>query len=69
MKGTLSELDMSTMRQRSLEALRQKARRGEFLLNVAVGYVQVPRDRIVKDPDRRVQEAIGLVSASSGFRH
>lgn len=61
MKGTLSELELSTMRQRSLEALRQKARRGELLLNVAVGYVKVPRDRIVKDPDRRVQEAIGLV--------
>ena len=61
MEGTLSELELSTMRQRSLEALRQKARRGEPLLNVAVGYVKVPRDRIVKDPDRRVQEAIGLV--------
>ncbi len=36
MKGTLSELELSTMRQRSLEALRQKARRGELLLNVAV---------------------------------
>ncbi len=61
MKGTLSELELSTMRQRSLEALRQKARRGELLLNVAVGYVKVPRDRIVKDPDRRVQEAVSLV--------
>ena len=61
MKGTLSELELSTLRQRSLEALRQKARRGELYLNVAVGYVKVQRDRIVKDPDRRVQEAIGLV--------
>ena len=61
MKGTLSELELSTLRQRSLEALRQKARRGELFLSVAVGYVKVQRDRIVKDPDRRVQEAIGLV--------
>ena len=61
MKGTLSELELSTLRQRSLEALRQKARRGELYLNVAVGYVKVQRDRIDKDPDRRVQEAIGLV--------
>lgn len=60
-KGTLSELDLSTSRQRSLKALRQKARRGELYLNVAVGYVKVQRDRIVKDPHRRVQEAIGLV--------
>ncbi len=61
MKGTLSELELSTLRQRSLEALRQKARRGELFLGVAVGYVKVQRDRIVKDPDRRVQEAIGRV--------
>ena len=61
MKGTLSELELSTLRQRSVEALRQKAGRGELFLNVAVGYVKVQRDRIAKDPDRRVQEAISLV--------
>ena len=61
MKGTMSEMELSILRQRSLEALRQKARRGELFLNVAVGYVKVRRDRIAKDPDRRVQEAIGLV--------
>jgi excisionase family DNA binding protein len=61
MKGTMSEMELSLLRQRSLEALRQKARRGELFLSVAVGYVKVRRDRIAKDPDRRVQEAIGLV--------
>ena len=61
MKGTMSEMELSILRQRSLEALRQKARRGELLLNVAVGFVKVRRDRIAKDPDRRVQEAIALV--------
>jgi excisionase family DNA binding protein len=61
MKGTMSEMELSVLRQRSLEALRQKAQRGELFLNVAVGYVKVRRDRIAKDPDRRVQEAIALV--------
>lgn len=61
MKGTMSEMELSILRQRSLEALRQKARRGELFLTVAIGYVKVRRDRIAKDPDRRVQEAIGLV--------
>ena len=37
------------------------ARRGELFLNVAVGYVKVRRDRIEKDPDRRVQAALDLV--------
>ena len=62
MKGTMSEMELSIFRQRSLEALKQKARRGELFLNVAVGYAKTPHDdRIEKDPDRRVQEAIGLV--------
>lgn len=63
MKGTMSEMELSLFRQRSLEALRQKARRGELLLTVAVGYLKAPQDRIEKDPDRRVQEAISLVFA------
>src|SRR6266705_5362066 len=61
MKGTMSELELSILRQRSLEALRQKAKRGELFLTVAVGYVKVRHDRIEKDPDRRVQEALQLV--------
>ena len=61
MKGALSEMELSTLRQRSYEALRQKARRGELFLNVAVGYVKVRRDRIEQDPDRRVQAALDLV--------
>jgi excisionase family DNA binding protein len=61
MKGTMSEMELSLFRQRSLEALKQKARRGELFLTVAVGYLKAPNDRIEKDPDRRVQQAIALV--------
>src|SRR3954467_2380895 len=61
MKGTMSEMELSILRQRSLEALRQKAKRGELFLTVAVGYVKIRHDRIEKDPDLRVREAIGLV--------
>ena len=63
MKGTMSEMELSLFRQRSLEALKQKARRGELFLTVAIGYVKTSHDRIDKDPDRRVQEAIALVFA------
>ena len=63
MKGTMSELELSLFRQRSQEALKQKAGRGELFLTVAVGYVKAPNDRIEKDPDRRVQEAISLAFA------
>ncbi|WP_311966831.1 recombinase family protein [Bradyrhizobium australiense] len=36
MEGTMSEMELSIFRQRSLEALK-KARRGELFLNVAIG--------------------------------
>jgi excisionase family DNA binding protein len=61
MKGTMSEMEASVFRQRSVEAMRQKARRGELHLTVAVGYVKTDDDRIEKDPDRRVQDGILLV--------
>ena len=61
MKGTMSELELSLLRARSMEALKQKARRGELFFTVAVGYVKAGRDKIEMDPDLRVREAIGLV--------
>ena len=61
MKGTMSEMELSVFRQRSMEAMRQKARRGELHLTVAVGYVKTEDGRLEKDPDRRVQDGISLV--------
>ena len=61
MKGTMSELELSLLRARSMEALKQKARRGELFSTVAVGYVRTGRGKIEMEPDRRVREAIGVV--------
>jgi DNA invertase Pin-like site-specific DNA recombinase len=61
MKGTMSELELSLFRQRSQEALKQKARRGALNLGVAAGYVKVGRDRLEKNPDQRIQDALKLV--------
>src|SRR5438128_1154542 len=47
------------MRQRLLAARHEKARRGELVVAAPVGFVKVG-DRLEKDPDRRVQEAIRL---------
>src|ERR1700723_2937210 len=61
MKGTMSEMEVSVFRQRSIEAIKQKARRGEYFSTVGVGYVKCEGDRIDKDPDRRVREAMSLI--------
>ena len=57
----MSELELSLFRQRSHEALKQKARRGALFLRLAAGYVKAGRDRIEKDSDQRVQDALKLV--------
>ena len=61
MQGSVYELELSVLRQRSREAQWQKAGRGELFTTVAIGYVKVGRDRIEMDPDQRVRDAIALV--------
>jgi hypothetical protein len=54
MKGTMSEMELSIFRQGVQEA--------ELFGLIAVGYRKVAHeDRIEKEPDRRVQQAITLV--------
>ena len=61
LKGTFSELELSIFRQRSREALRLKAARGELYMLVAIGYRRGADDRLEQDPDRRIREALSLV--------
>jgi DNA invertase Pin-like site-specific DNA recombinase len=60
LKGSLNEYELDLLRQRSLSARYEKARRGELVVSVPIGFVKVG-DRYEKDPDRRVQAAITLV--------
>ncbi len=60
MKGTFSELELSILRQRSQEALRLKAARGDLHTTVAIGYVRSADDRLEIDPDQRVRDALRL---------
>lgn len=61
MKGTISEMELSLLRQRSVEALKLKAARGDLHTTVAIGYVRSEGDRIELDPDLRIREAIAAV--------
>jgi DNA invertase Pin-like site-specific DNA recombinase len=60
LKGSLNEYELDLLRQRSLSARHEKARRGELIVTAPVGFVKVG-DRVEKDPDRRIQGAIRLV--------
>jgi DNA invertase Pin-like site-specific DNA recombinase len=63
LKGSLNEYELDLLRQRSVEARLEKARRGELIVASPAGYVKNEDQRLEKDPDRRVQESISLVFA------
>ena len=60
LKGSVNEYELDLLRQRSLSARYEKARRGELIVAAPVGFVKAG-DRLKKAPDRRVQKAIALV--------
>jgi hypothetical protein len=60
-KGTVSELELGTIKLRMLEGANHKAKRGELWTNVPVGYLKEGRDKIIKDPNQRVQDMISKV--------
>ena len=62
LKGSLNRYELDLLRQRSLSARYEKARRGELIVAAPIGFVKAG-DGFEKDPDRRVQEAIALVFA------
>jgi DNA invertase Pin-like site-specific DNA recombinase len=61
LKGSLNEYELDLLRQRSLEARREKAKRGELIVAAPIGYLKTEDQHLEKDPDLRVQEAIRLV--------
>lgn len=63
MKGTMSEMELSLLRQRSVEALKLKAARGDLHTTVPIGYVRTEDNRVELDPDLRIREAISSVFA------
>ena len=61
LKSSLNEYELDLLRQRSEEARREKARRGELIQAAPIGYIKTEDQRLEKDPDLRVQQAILLV--------
>lgn len=61
LKGTMSEYELSLLRQRGLAARDSKARRGELRFALPPGYCWNELGQIEMDPDERVAEAIRLL--------
>jgi DNA invertase Pin-like site-specific DNA recombinase len=64
LKGTISEMELHTLRARLTAGLLNKARRGELALRLPVGLARDPTGTVVKSPDREVQARIALVFAT-----
>jgi DNA invertase Pin-like site-specific DNA recombinase len=60
LKGSLNEYELDLLRQRSLSARHEKARRGELFIVAPIGFIKAG-DTLEKDPDQRVQASIRLV--------
>lgn len=60
-KGTMSVAELHVLRTRLLQGMRSKASRGEFARQLPPGYARDPEGKVVKDPDRRVQQSVDLV--------
>ena len=61
LKGTISELELHTIRSRLTAGLLAKAERGELALTLPIGFMRDPSGVVVRDPNMAVQERLRLV--------
>ena len=61
LKGTLSEAELHIMKQRMVEAIREKAKRGEFRFRLPPGLVWDEAGKIQKHPDEQVANVLGQI--------
>ncbi len=61
LKGTMSEAELHILKQRMLAGKKAKARRGELVLLLPMGYIRRPSGEVIKDPDEQAQAVIELV--------
>jgi DNA invertase Pin-like site-specific DNA recombinase len=64
LKGTISELELHTIRSRLTSGLLAKAERGELAVALPIGLVRDPTGIVVKDPNIEVQERLELLFAT-----
>ena len=57
----MSEAELHILRGRMYQAAFNKARRGELITHVPLGYIRTPHGVVAMDPDLEVQDAVKLV--------
>lgn len=61
LKGTMSEVELTTMRNRLERGKLHKAQRGQLILEVPCGYLKKPNGEVALDPDEQVRATVQLV--------
>jgi hypothetical protein len=61
LKGTISEFELVTMRNRLDRGRKNKARRGELFTQAPIGYVRHTSNELAFDPDEQVQTVVRLI--------
>ncbi len=61
LKGTMSEVELHTMRNRLIRGRDNKAQRGEMFHGVPMGYVILPNDKVAFDPDEQARAVMRIV--------
>lgn len=60
-KGTISSVELKILRTRLIAGMEAKAKRGEFKRQVPPGYIWDASEKVVKDPNKRIQDSITLI--------
>ncbi len=61
LKGTMSEAELHILKQRMNQGRLNKARRGELIFSLPIGYVRRPSGEVTVDPDEQAQQVVRLI--------
>ncbi len=61
LKGTMSEFELFTMRNRLTRGKLHKAERGELVIAVPMGYLRTPSGEVIMEPDEQARDITRLI--------
>jgi len=60
-KGTISTVELKMLQARLITGMQEKAKRGEFKRRIPPGYIWDINEKVVKTPNKRIQDSIELI--------